>query len=182
MYGNTNDSPIAKTIFRKKNKARGITCPDFQLSDKAIVIKTVWYWHKNRHCSMEQKRQPRNGPTLTWANNLWQNSEDYTMGDWQPLQQMVLGEWTATCKRIKLDYSLTSCTKIYSKWIKGLSVRKNPQNFLKKTAVHALMSVLVIFFFFFGSVYLGKGNKSKNKWGYIKLKIFCLVKENINKT
>ena len=149
MYGNTKDSPIAKTIFRKKNKARGITCPDFQLSDKAIVIKTVWYWHKNRHCSMEQKRQPRNGPTLIWANNLWQNSEDYTMGDWQPLQQMVLGEWTATCKRIKLDYSLTSCTKIYSKWIKGLSVRKNPQNFLKKTAVHALMSVLVIFFFFF---------------------------------
>ena len=74
---------------------------------------------------------------------------------------MVLGNWTATCNRMKLEHFLTPHTKIKSTWIKDLNVRPETIKFLEENTGRTLCDINQSKIFY--DLPQSNGNKNKSK-------------------
>ena len=91
------------------------------------------------------------------------------------------GNWTATCKIMKLEYFLTPYTKINSKWIKDLNVRPEAIKLLEENISKTLNYINQSKILYDPSPRVMEIKTKAKKWDLIKHKSFCTAKETIGR-
>ena len=86
---------------------------------------------------------------------------------------MVLENWTATCKRMKLEHFLTPYTKINSKWIKDLNVRPETIKLLEENIGRTLNNINQSKILYDPPPRVKEIKTEVNKWNLINVKAFA---------
>jgi hypothetical protein len=106
--------------------AGGITIPNLKLYNRALAIKTAWYWHKNRHEDEWNKIEEPDMNALSYVHLIFYKGAKHLcvfVSEDNLFNKCYWENWISACRKLKLDPCLSPCTSINSMWIKDCNIR-----------------------------------------------------------
>ena len=127
---------------------------------------------------MQQNREPRINPSLygqlifdkRGRSIKWSKNSLFNKWCWEI--------WKATCKKMKHNHQLRPYTKINSRWIKDLNISRNTIKVLEENIGRKISDIPR------SNILTDMSPKARdikeriNNWDLIKIKSFCMAKEN----
>ena len=144
-----------------------------------IIIKS--YSHQDcmvlaqnqKYRSMEQDTKPRNNWCTYGYLIFGKGGNSIQWGKDSLFNKWCWENWTATCKRMKLEHCPIPYRKINSKWIKDLNLRPETLNLLEKNIGRTLFNTNHSKILSDPSLRVMEVKTKINKWGQLNLKAFA---------